>query len=85
MNIRHIASASLAALTLAASALTFAAPPATQYRYGQTLDVAEVISLQEADARTCEVVEARMVYRDSAGAVNAVTYLKQADNCHNQG
>lgn len=85
MNIRHIASGSLAALAIVASSLTFAAEPATSYRYGQTLDVAEVISLQEADARYCEVVEARMVYRDSAGAVQAVTYLKQADNCHNQG
>ncbi|WP_394560854.1 DUF2790 domain-containing protein [Aquipseudomonas alcaligenes] len=85
MNIRHIASSSLAALALVASSLTFAAQPASEYRYGQALDVKEVISLQEADARYCEVVEARMVYLDSAGAVQAVTYLKQADNCHNQG
>lgn len=85
MNIRHITSSSLAAFALVASSLTFAAEPANQYHYGKTLDVAEVISLQEAAARYCEVVEARMVYRDSAGAVQAVTYLKQADNCHNQG
>lgn len=85
MNIRHLASTSLAVLALAASSLTFATEPAPQYRYGQPLDVAEVISLQEADSQHCEVVEARMVYRDSSGAERSLNYLKQADNCHNQG
>ncbi|HSC83511.1 MAG TPA: hypothetical protein VLC30_07815 [Pseudomonas sp.] len=28
---------------------------------------------------------AQMIYRDSSGDLQALTYLKQTDNCHNQG
>jgi len=86
MNIRRILASTFAVLALAGASASFAEQPSAQpYRYGQPLDVAEVISLQEADSQGCSVVEARMVYRDSTGVVQALIYLKQADNCHNQG
>lgn len=86
MKARRMMASALAALALAGASASFANQPISQqYRYGQQLDVAEVISLQEASSATCSVVEAQMIYRDSSGELQSVTYLKQADNCHNQG
>ena len=86
MKIRQLIASALAAFALAGASASFAEQPISQqYRYGQQLDVAEVISLQEATSANCSVVEAQMIYRDSTGELQSVTYLKQADNCHNQG
>jgi hypothetical protein len=86
MQARHLIASALAALALAGAPASFADQPVSQhYRYGQPLDVAEVISLREAASNSCEVVEAQMIYRDSTGEQQSLTYLKQADNCHNQG
>ena len=86
MKIRQLIASALVAFALAGASASFAEQPVSQqYRYGQQLDVAEVISLQEATSAGCSVVEAQMIYRDSTGELQSVTYLKQADNCHNQG
>ena len=49
---------------------------ATPYTYGMNLDVAEVISIQEAPHRRCELVPTEMTYRDSQGQVKSVSYTK---------
>jgi hypothetical protein len=86
MKTRRMFASALAALALVTTSASFAEQPVSQqYRYGQQLDVAEVISLHEATSAGCSVVEAQMIYRDSTGELRSVTYLKQADNCHNQG
>ncbi len=86
MKTRQFVASALAALALVSASASFAEQPVSQqYRYGQQLDVAEVISLQEANSHNCGVVEAQMIYRDSTGELQSITYLKQADNCHNQG
>jgi hypothetical protein len=86
MKNRRMFASALAALALIATSASFAEQPISQqYRYGQQLDVAELISLREATSSNCGVVEAQMIYRDSTGELQSVTYLKQADNCHNQG
>lgn len=86
MKTRQLIASALAAFALVGASASFAEQPISQqYRYGQQLDVAEVISLQEATSANCSVVEAQMIYRDSTGELQSVTYLKQADNCHNQG
>lgn len=86
MRKHTLLNSTLAALALIGTSASFAEQPtAQQYRYGQSLDVAEVVSLREAAGENCEVVEAQMVYRDSSGELQALTYLKQADICHSQG
>jgi hypothetical protein len=86
MKVRQLIASALAALALAGASASFAEQPASQqYRYGQVLDVAEVISLREQASTGCAVVEAQMVYRDSSGELQALTYLKQADNCQDRG
>lgn len=49
---------------------------ATAYTYGMNLDVAEVISIQEAPHGRCELVPTEMTYRDSRGQVKSVSYTK---------
>ncbi|MBN0787594.1 DUF2790 domain-containing protein, partial [Pseudomonas aeruginosa] len=45
-----------------------AAPvPTESYRYGMPLDVHKVVATQEQASTTCEIVDARMDYLDSAG------------------
>lgn len=85
MKTRQFVAGAFAALALISASASFAAEQTQPYRYGQKLDVAEVISLQEADSANCGVVEAQMTYRDSTGALQSITYLKQSDSCHNQG
>lgn len=55
------------------------------YHYGMPLDVAKVVNLSEPESMLCEVVKARMVYKDSAGQVRSLDYLKLAQACNHGG
>ncbi|HDS1733501.1 DUF2790 domain-containing protein [Pseudomonas sp. BP8] len=72
-------------LVCLASALSVAvqADPAP-YEYGESLDVAKVIKLNEPNPPTCQVVEATMTYEDSQGAVKTVSYRRLAGVCTNR-
>ncbi len=80
MKARNIIATALTTVSIIAASSSFAAGNSGSNRYGQPLDIAEVISLQESQSPSGPIVEARMTYRDSQGAVHAVTYLKQADH-----
>ncbi|MDF3933714.1 DUF2790 domain-containing protein [Pseudomonas citronellolis] len=81
-------------LTLAAALFAFAAPlasfaasapePVQQYHYGQHLDVKKVLALHE-DPGTCQVVQARMDYLDSAGQPHSLAYQKFSSDCNEGG
>ncbi|USV23288.1 DUF2790 domain-containing protein [Pseudomonas aeruginosa] len=45
------------------------------------LDVARVLSVDEAPSDTCQVVRATLVYLDSHGERQVLHYLKQARAC----
>lgn len=51
------------------------------YSYGMQLDVAQLISIQEAPHGRCEPVNTRMTYRDSQGELHVVDYVKQDVFC----
>ncbi|WP_444816991.1 DUF2790 domain-containing protein [Stutzerimonas frequens] len=70
----------IAGLALSAQ-LAYAADEAKPYKYGDTLDIAEVISI-DVPAGGCEVVTARMTYVDSKGETHETTYLRQGPVCH---
>ena len=75
--------------SLLASAGAFAAQPASAesgvqpvaYSYGMKLDVAQLVSIQEAPHGRCEPVNTRMTYRDSQGELHVVDYVKQDPSC----
>lgn len=82
MKLRHVFGASLCAFTcLAANAQAPAG--GTPYQYGMKLDIAQVLDLKEPDQSTCKVVHAQMTYKDSAGQVHQLNYLKLAQVCSN--
>ncbi|MBD9482292.1 DUF2790 domain-containing protein [Pseudomonas sp. PDM14] len=88
MNIRQLVASGIAMLALACSLSAFAQDggvPTQPYSYGLPLDVAQVISLQEQASGHCQPVQAKMIYLNSDGQLEAITYLKQADDCHSQG
>lgn len=51
------------------------------YGYGMKLDVAQLISIEEAPHGRCEPVNTRMTYRDSQGELHVVDYVKQDAFC----
>ncbi len=74
-----LATTLLAALALPAFAAQAAAPvPTESYRYGMPLDVHKVVATQEQASTTCEIVDARMDYLDSAGKLHSLAYRKYA-------
>lgn len=62
-----------------------AMPEAVPYRYGMKLDIEQVISIQEPEEMTCDVVTATMVYEDSSDTRRALSYLKVPSSCGNWG
>ena len=52
-----------------------------RYSYGMELDVAQLVSIQEAPHGRCEPVDTRMTYRDSQGELHVVDYVKQDPLC----
>ncbi|MFJ2458471.1 DUF2790 domain-containing protein [Pseudomonas neuropathica] len=73
--------AALNICTLSARAET--AVTAQTYTYGTHLDIQKVISLKQDDSVSCGIVEARMIYLDSAGKTRVLDYSKFADGCNN--
>lgn len=74
-----------AAVLLSAASLAHAdsADP-EPYTYGSRLDIASVLSIKIEPTPYCEVTDAVMTYRDSAGEVRRLAYRTLADSCKNQ-
>ncbi|MFI8742629.1 DUF2790 domain-containing protein [Stutzerimonas zhaodongensis] len=74
-----------AALLLAAASLAHANSGEPEpYTYGTRLDIASVLSIKIEPTPYCEVTDAVMTYRDSAGQVRRLAYRTPADSCKNQ-
>jgi hypothetical protein len=85
MKTRNLFAATLAAVSLSASLGAFAQnSTATPYRYGTQLDIAEVIAIDVPASPKCEVVTAKMTYRNSAGEVEVLAYEQLCSVCSNQ-
>ncbi|MDO7898485.1 DUF2790 domain-containing protein [Pseudomonas citrulli] len=87
MNLKNIAAACLIT-ALGAVALPAMAQDKTAgetYSYGSHLDIAKVVSLSEDGGQDCGLVNAQLTYLDSMGDQKALTYLKHAADCNNQG
>lgn len=72
----------LTALLASAGAVFAADAQPTSYDYDMKLDVAEVISIEEAPHGRCEPIDTKMTYRDSKGATHTVSYVKQDAGCY---
>lgn len=72
-----------AALLLSAASLAHADEPET-YTYGTEVDVASVLSIKVEPTPYCEVTDAVMTYRDSAGEIRKLSYRTLAESCKNQ-
>lgn len=70
----------LAVPLMGAAVAANAGDAATVYQYGMQLDVAKVISIEQANDR-CEVAPAKMTYADSKGQVHVLEYLRQTERC----
>ncbi|HBN8233006.1 DUF2790 domain-containing protein [Pseudomonas paraeruginosa] len=77
----HRAKLYLCCAALLAPAFAFAGAATVDYVYGMPLDVARVLSVDEAPSDTCQVVRATLVYLDSHGERRVLHYLKQARAC----
>lgn len=51
------------------------------YMYGDHLDIAKVLSINEASFSGCGVVETRMTYLDSLGKIQSLNYSTIAQDC----
>ncbi len=79
MTWKNLSIASLfAALSLGAVAANASEVDAQSYMYGDHLDIAKVLSVDEGSS-TCGVVKARLTYLDSMGNKQAVDYKTIAD------
>lgn len=75
----------LLGLGLLLTATAQAAESVAVYHYGMPLDINKVLTMSEPDTRLCDVVQASMVYLDSAGQQHTLQYLKLAQACSDQG
>lgn len=75
----------LLGLSVLLTAAAQAAEPPVVYHYGMPLDIARVVNLSEPVTDICDVVQASMVYVDSAGHQHTLNYLKLAQVCIDQG
>ncbi|MDD2046048.1 DUF2790 domain-containing protein [Pseudomonas putida] len=75
----------LLGLGLLLTASVQAAESTAVYHYGMPLDIARVLAMSEPDTEICDVVQASMVYLDSAGQQHTLQYLKLAQACSDQG
>ncbi|HWD32362.1 DUF2790 domain-containing protein [Pseudomonas caricapapayae] len=75
----------LLGLGLLLTATVQAAESVAVYHYGMPLDISKVLTMSEPDTRLCDVVQASMVYLDSAGQQHTLQYLKLAQACSDQG
>jgi hypothetical protein len=85
MKTRNLFAATLAAVSLSASLGAFAQnSTATPYRYGLPLDMVKVIAIDVPASPQCEVVTAKMTYRNGTGAVEVLAYQQLSSACSNQ-
>ncbi|MFQ6572185.1 DUF2790 domain-containing protein [Pseudomonas sp. UM16] len=75
----------LLCLGLLVSASAQASESIAVYHYGMPLDIARVLTMSEPDTELCDVVQASMIYLDSAGQQHTLRYLKLAQACSDQG
>jgi hypothetical protein len=75
----------LLALGLVLTASAQASESVAVYHYGMPLDIARVVQMSEPATELCDVVQASMVYIDSAGQQHTLQYLKLAEVCSDQG
>ncbi|GIZ11188.1 DUF2790 domain-containing protein [Pseudomonas sp. NCCP-436] len=81
MKIRALLATVIALLTLGSG---LAQAKGTDYSYGQKLDIAQLIAIQVPDTDHCEIVRAKMIYRDSAGHLQTLNFRQLADACSRQ-
>ena len=80
-----LALSSVCATAMAAESSTDVASqqtPVEEYTYSSHLDIAEVISMSEVP-HVCEVVPARMEYKDSKGQRHILHYSVMGNGCSN--
>lgn len=59
-----------------------AEPSVQQYRYGLSLDIAKVLSIEAPyDPYVCRIIDAKMTYLNSAGETKVVAYRKLSAGC----
>ncbi len=80
MNAKILALSLLLAASLAQASDSDAMP----YRYGSQPEVNQVLKIETAPSRHCEVTTAVMTYRDSAGALRRMSYLTSSEACTKQ-
>jgi hypothetical protein len=83
MNLKNLSLASLFAI-LSLGALTANAQDSIKphtYMYGDHLDIAKVLSVKQGAGSGCGVVESRMTYLDSTGAIRALDYSSLDQSC----
>lgn len=83
MNWKNLGIASLfAALSLGAVAANAQdSVPSRNYMYGDHLDIAKVVSVDQLSPSDCGVVIARLTYLDSAGKTQATNYRTIGQSC----
>ena len=87
MSLKTIAAACLITALSAGALPALAQDKAASetYTYGTHLDIKQVVSLTEDGGQTCGLVNAQINYLDSMGQQRALTYLKHAATCNNEG
>jgi len=83
MNWKNLSIASLfAVLSLGAVAANAQdTVQAHNYMYGDRLDIAKVLSVNEGSSSHCGVVKSRLTYLDSAGQTQALDYRTINQGC----
>jgi hypothetical protein len=83
MNWKNLSIASLfAALSFGAfAAQAQEVIQSSQYRYGEHLDIARVLAINEGSGSACGVVKSSMTYLDSMGVRQVVNYTTIGENC----
>ena len=72
--------ASIATVALANETTTPSHSSVEQYRYGESLDIAKVISLSTVP-NVCEVVPQQMTYEDPQGHRHTLEFQVMGDGC----
>ncbi|MNF38474.1 hypothetical protein D3C85_986240 [compost metagenome] len=80
MNMRLIALPLLLAAGLAQASDNDVQP----YRYGNQLDVEQVLRIDTPASPRCELVTAVMTYRDSSDSLRKLSYLTTSEACTRQ-
>ena len=81
MKLRTLMLGSALALTAVTGLAQADTTPVVPYHYGMPLNIAKVISMNEAPTNECKVNKADMKFLDKAGKVEDVSYHKLSDAC----